>query len=93
MRITLPDGTIATGEQADLERIVSSVLGREVAFARTAPEAPSLEEYWPDIEGLALRETITRPRQPMATRASASPSSLTTDADVLRPQRTGPSLC
>lgn len=67
VRVTLPDGTIATSEQSDLEQIVSGVLGREVVFARTAPDAPSLEEYWPDIEGLALRETITEEEMPPGT--------------------------
>ena len=67
VRITLPDGTVVTSEQGDLEEICSRVLEREVAFARTAPEAPSLEEYWPDIEGLALRETITDETMPPGT--------------------------
>jgi len=26
---------------------------------RTAPDSPALEEYWPDIDGLAHRETVT----------------------------------
>src|SRR5207248_1039139 len=30
-----------------------------VVLETRAPEAPSLEEYWPDIEGLAHRETVT----------------------------------
>jgi uncharacterized protein YcbX len=59
VRITLPDGTIVISEQGDLDRVVSSVLGREVALMSTAPQAPSLEEYWPDIDGLAHRETVT----------------------------------
>lgn len=59
IRITLPDGSLITSEQANLNQILSSVLGRAVTFAATAPQAPSLEEYWPDIEGLAQRETIT----------------------------------
>jgi uncharacterized protein YcbX len=67
VRITLPDGASVTSEQANLEQVLSGVLGREVAFARTAPEAPSLEEYWPDIEGLALRETITEEAMPPGT--------------------------
>ncbi len=67
VRITLPDGTIVTSEQPDLEEVVSRGLGRQVTFARTAPEAPSLEEYWPDIEGLALRETVTDEAMPPGT--------------------------
>ena len=59
VRITLPNGATATTEQDDLEQALSDVLGREVTLAATAPEAPSLEEYWPDLDGLAHRETIT----------------------------------
>src|SRR5262249_47933131 len=33
--------------------------GRQVALETRAPQTPGLEEYWPDIEGLAHRETVT----------------------------------
>ncbi len=67
VRITLPNGTIATSGQSDLEQILSEVLGREVTLATTAPETPSLEEYWPDLDGLAHRETITDESMPAGT--------------------------
>jgi len=66
-RITLPDGTIVTSEQRDLNQILSSVLGREVTLATTAPQDPSLEEYWPDMDGLAHRETVTDESMPAGT--------------------------
>ena len=66
-RITLPDGTIVTSEQRDLNQILSSVLGREVTLATTAPQDPSLEEYWPDMDGLAHRETVTEEAMPAGT--------------------------
>ncbi|MBI2295690.1 MAG: MOSC domain-containing protein [Betaproteobacteria bacterium] len=66
-RITLPDGTIVTSEQRDLNQILSSVLGREVTLATTAPQDPSLEEYWPDMDGLAHRETVTDEAMPTGT--------------------------
>lgn len=67
VRITLPDGTILTGEQSDLNQILSNVLGREVTFEATAPRIPSLEEYWPDIEGLDHRDTVTDESMPDGT--------------------------
>lgn len=67
VRITLPDGTLLTSDQRDLTQILSKVLGREVTFAITAPKAPSLEEYWPDMEGLAHRETVTDEAMPAGT--------------------------
>ena len=72
VRITLPDGTIVNSEQSDLRQILSKVLKREVALGaivhghQEAVESalPNLrtataEEYWPDIEGLEHRDTVT----------------------------------
>jgi uncharacterized protein YcbX len=72
VRITLPEGTVLTSNQADLRETLSRVLGREVtleAAERGQPEAvassfpspwaPRAEEYWPDIEGLDYRDTVT----------------------------------
>ena len=67
VRITLPNGTILTGEQSDLNQILSNVLGREVTFAATPPKMPSLEEYWPDMEGLDQRNTVTDESMPPGT--------------------------
>lgn len=66
-RITLPDGTLVNSEQPDLNRIFSRLLAREVVFAASAPAAPSLEEYWPDIEGLTHKETVTDEAMPAGT--------------------------
>jgi len=63
VRLTLPDGTTVTSDQPDLAQILSKALGREVALAeapgeRAAPAATA-EEYWPDMEGLDYRDTVT----------------------------------
>lgn len=59
VRITLPDGTKVTSDQGDLDQILSKALNREVTF-RTAPrEKINAEEYWPDIEGLDHKDTVT----------------------------------
>lgn len=67
VRITLPEGAIVTSEQSGINAILSSVVGREVTFAASAPSTPSLEEYWPDIDGLAHRETVTDEAMPAGT--------------------------
>src|SRR3970282_3037679 len=67
VRIPLPNGTIVTSEQGNLNQVLSNVLGREVTLGTTAPETPSLEEYWPDMDGLAHRETITDESMPAGT--------------------------
>lgn len=72
VRITLPDGTIVTSEQADLNQVLSQALNREVQLIATeqgkvqgvqSSLPPSWtarsEEYWPDIEGRDHRETVT----------------------------------
>jgi len=67
VRITLPDGAIVTSSQSDINQVLSTVLGREVVLMSSAPEAPSLEEYWPDLEGLAHREAVTDEGMPART--------------------------
>ena len=67
VRITLPNGGIVTSEQGDLNKVLTNALGREVTLATAAPETPSLEEYWPDMDGLAHRETVTDEAMPAGT--------------------------
>lgn len=67
VRINLPNGGIVTSEQKELNQVLTTALGREVTFATAAPETPSLEEYWPDMEGLAHRETVTDEAMPAGT--------------------------
>jgi uncharacterized protein YcbX len=59
VRITLPDGAMATSGQDDVGQIVSAALGRQVTLETSPPEQPNLEEYWPDIDGLDHRDTVT----------------------------------
>lgn len=62
VRIALPDGTIATSQQSDLNQIVSKALNREVALNATKRghlEPTSAEEYWPDMDDLDHRDTVT----------------------------------
>jgi uncharacterized protein YcbX len=67
VRITLPDGRIIRSDDPDVDRVLSTDLGREVALDRSAPEAPSLEEYWPDMEGLDHRDALTEEAMPPGT--------------------------
>jgi len=38
---------------------LSRAFNRAVVLSSAPPETPALEEYWPDIDGLAHRETVT----------------------------------
>jgi uncharacterized protein len=61
VRITLPDGTIVASDQPDIDQILSNVVRREVKLESAFPEmrTATAEEYWPDIEGLDFRDTVT----------------------------------
>jgi uncharacterized protein len=72
VRITLPDGATLTTEQADIDQMLSRELHREVTLQKAErgqqeavestfpnPWAPRAEEYWPDLEGLDYRDTVT----------------------------------
>jgi len=67
LRITLPDGATLSSDDGDCEQKVSGVLGGQVTLESSAPETPSLEEYWPDMEGLDYRETVTDEAMPAGT--------------------------
>jgi uncharacterized protein YcbX len=72
VRLTLPDGAVLTQGQGDLHPILSQVLQRDVTLQAAErgheevvestfpnPWAASAEEYWPDLEGLDYRDTVT----------------------------------
>jgi uncharacterized protein YcbX len=72
VRVTLPDGSVVTSLQADLPAFLSKALGREVTLEAAEPGqqaavestfpnpwARRAEEYWPDMEGLDERNTVT----------------------------------
>jgi len=62
VRIALPDGAIATNQQSDLNQILSKALNRKVTLNATEPGhvgPANAEAYWPDMEGLDHRGTVT----------------------------------
>jgi uncharacterized protein len=67
VRIVLPDGSPIFSNDDKVSGTLSKVLGREVSIMNASLEKPSYEEYWPDIEGLAQRETVTDEAMPPQT--------------------------
>ena len=72
VRITLPDGSILSSTQTDVNRTLSKALNREVTLEVTEraqrevvestfpnPWTRKAEEYWPDMEGLDYRDRVT----------------------------------
>jgi hypothetical protein len=97
VRITLPDGTIVNSEQPDLHQILSKVLEREVTLGAIAHGHAELvesaladrrtaeaEEYWPDMEGLDYRDTVTDFSLPAGTFFDSASAHLLTTATLDR---------
>jgi uncharacterized protein len=71
--MTFPDGTVARSDDANVNEVLTTYLGRDVALADTCPEGPTFEEVWPsDVEGLAPAEFI-----------SSTSSTTTTEGDAI----------
>jgi hypothetical protein len=62
VRITLPDGGTVTSQQADHDQVLSRALSRSVTLQAAGlghAGTVNAEEYWPDMEGLDHRDTVT----------------------------------
>lgn len=73
VRITLPDGRVVRGEEGRIDSELSKALGRDVSLVATtqlesgigaqppahASKSARAEEYWPDMDGLDHRDTVT----------------------------------
>lgn len=67
VQVTLPDGQMVTSGQADVDDALSALFGRAVTLATVPPPDPELEEYWPNIDGLANRDAVTDEAMPAGT--------------------------
>src|SRR5215472_10173336 len=60
VRITLPNGDTVDSEQPNVNQILSKVVNRDVKLSVSPDvQTATAEEYWPDIEGLDHRDTVT----------------------------------
>jgi uncharacterized protein len=85
VRITLPDGSIVTSEQPGLNEILSKMLTREVKLSASRDlRTATAEEYWPDIEGLDHRDTVTDFGLPEGTFFDCAPVHLLSTATLDR---------
>jgi len=67
VRVTLPDGRMSVTSSDDFASTLSSALGRSVMLLSAAPQEAQLEEYWPDMDGLAHRDHVTDENMPPGT--------------------------
>jgi uncharacterized protein YcbX len=59
VRVVFADGVTLSSGEAGFDERASRALGRNVTLRSTPVPSPVLEEYWPDIDGLAHREMVT----------------------------------
>ena len=90
VRISCPDGTLISSDRDEAVPLLSKFLDRPVQFKTVAPDRPSLEEYWPDIEGLAQREKVTEEPMPARTFFDSAVLHILTTATMDRLRRLFP---
>lgn len=61
VRVLFPDGTVAESAHPQFDERLTEALGRAVTLtaAGSHQRAAVSEEYWPDMEGLDLRDTVS----------------------------------
>jgi uncharacterized protein YcbX len=59
VQIILPDGRALVAGRDPVDTLLSAVFGRAVALVSEPPAIVEIERYWPDVEGLALRDAVT----------------------------------
>ena len=84
VRIVLPDGTTVRSDQADVNQVLSKAFDREVTLRAAERGSLDAEGYWPDMEGLAHRNTITSFTMPEGTFFDAGMVHLLTTATLGR---------
>jgi uncharacterized protein len=90
VRFALPNGDRVSSDQSNIDNILSQLLGREVELLTAVPETPSLDQYWPDLEGAANRDTITQLFMPPGTFFDSCPIHALTTATLARLQHLYP---
>ncbi|MDD4933943.1 MAG: MOSC domain-containing protein [Methylacidiphilaceae bacterium] len=82
VRLQLPGGAWCRSDDASSAEAFGALFGRKVSLLSSALDKVTLEEYWPDIEGLAHREATTEEKMPPGTFFDAAPIHLVTTATL-----------
>ncbi|MBF2025870.1 MAG: MOSC domain-containing protein [Oscillatoriales cyanobacterium C42_A2020_001] len=90
VQFALPDGSSTTSDATDINTTLSQVLGRQVQLLSSVPEAPSLDQYWPDVAGTAHQDKVTQLFMPPGTFFDSCPIHLITTATLARLQELYP---
>lgn len=90
VKISLPNGDTVNSKQPHINTLLSNWIDREVEILSTVPETPSLDQYWPDVEGTAHRDTVTQLFMPTGTFFDSCPVHAVTTATLDRLQELYP---
>lgn len=82
--ITLPNGTRLSSEVGHVNQVLSEAVGRHVSLQAVVPDKPVLEEYWPDLDNLPHRDTVTDESLPAGTFFDLAPVHVLTTATIDR---------
>jgi uncharacterized protein len=86
VQLRLPNGHLITSEAIEVDRVISALVGREVRLISAVPETPSLEQYWPPVEGTAFQDEVTELLMPPGTFFDSCPMHAITTATLARLQ-------
>lgn len=86
VRVTMPNGAETTSQQADVNQVLSRALNRAVTLNAAGLEHVGVqaEDYWPDMDGLDFRDTVTDFTLPAGTFFDGAPVLLLTTAALAR---------
>jgi uncharacterized protein YcbX len=59
VRISLPNGRLVVTGREDVDGTLCALLERDVTLSTPPSTQAEIERYWPDVDGMALRDTIT----------------------------------
>jgi MOSC domain-containing protein len=90
VRITFPDGSDWVSGDPQLDDALSVAVGRAVRLLGAAPPRGTLEEYWPDVEGLSRRDEVTEEAMPAETFFDCAAVHLLTTATLAELRRLYP---
>ena len=84
VRITLPDGSSISPDAPDCDARLSQACGRAVTLQAASANPATVELYWPDIDGLALRDAVGEFTLPERTFFDMAPIHILTTATLGR---------
>ena len=84
VRIELPSGEEVHSDDPAVHEILSRELGRKIVLAKTGTKVSALEEFWPEVEGLAHQDEITDEAVPAGSFFDAATIHLLTTATLDR---------